>query len=531
MDIIDYRNASTLERLLEAHRSLGEVLAECQAPAPITDETATIVEKKESSKEHNTCIFERIIVFTNNTNPKENKSLRLINEATKDFKVEVHAFNVDEVDTRREENKIIVWDGDNELVLEEASNIDTLVISRLGVQGELDAEHAVKVLQDRGILVLNPVYYSSIACNKYETAKLLEAAKIPQPRFCYMDYHTLYDEELYAEAIHRLFPKAKLEDKDSLEELEVVVKILDGHGGTGVFTCDVKKLYAILQCVFAVDSERGLIIQKKEEADGGDIRVHVLTLRGGKQKILAVMKRVKLSGDFRSNVSLGATAEPIKLTKEQEKIALDTAKVSKLPWCAVDIMPLVENSNPELGDNVVLEINASPGTEGISEVIKENFINVLLNNLTSPEDFPIQSKIAGTKETAHINFGGKTKEYLAKLDTGNATTFCSLEVGKYKVKGDKVTFSIDGKDYTFDVVDTGVSLTGDEKHERPVIEVPSLRIGERKVRNCRIGIVESRDNKSTNLLVNRKTIAQLGYVINADEDHILTPAIEKVAII
>ena len=93
---------------------------------------------------------------------------------------------MDEVDARREENKIIVWDGDNELVLEEASNIDTLVISRLGVQGELDAEHAVKVLQDRGILVLNPVYYSSIACNKYETAKLLEAAKIPQPRFCYM---------------------------------------------------------------------------------------------------------------------------------------------------------------------------------------------------------------------------------------------------------------------------------------------------------------------------------------------------------
>ena len=117
--------------------------------------------------------------------------------------------------------------------------------------------------------------------------------------------------------------------------------------------------------MFAVDSERGLIIQKKEEADGGDIRVHVLTLRGGKQKILAAMKRVKLSGDFRSNVSLGATAEPIKLTKEQEKIALETAKVSKLPWCAVDIMPLVENSNPELGDNVVLEINASPGTEGI----------------------------------------------------------------------------------------------------------------------------------------------------------------------
>ena len=45
-----------------------------------------------------------------------------------------------------------------------------------------------------------------------------------------------------------------------------------------------------------------------------------------------------------------------------------------MPWCAVDIMPLVKGSNKEIGDNVVLEINASPGTDGISEVIKENLL-------------------------------------------------------------------------------------------------------------------------------------------------------------
>jgi hypothetical protein len=42
------------------------------------------------------------------------------------------------------------------------------------------------------------------------------------------------------------------------------------------------------------------------------------------------------------------------------------------------ITTLVKDSNPEIGDNVVLEINASPGTAGISDVLKENFINILL---------------------------------------------------------------------------------------------------------------------------------------------------------
>ena len=96
------------------------------------------------------------------------------------------------------------------------------------------------------------------------------------------------------------------------------------------------------------------------------------------------MKRVKLGGDFRSNVSLGAEAEPVKLTPEQEQIALRTAMLAKLRWCAVDIMPLVKGSNKELGDNVVLEINASPGTAGISDVIKKNFVNVLVNELNDP---------------------------------------------------------------------------------------------------------------------------------------------------
>ena len=107
-------------------------------------------------------------------------------------------------------------------------------------------------------------------------------------------------------------------------------------------------------------------------------------------------------------------------------------------------MPLVKGSNPKLGDNVVLEINASPGTAGISEVIKTNFINVLFNELTDPNEFMLQDKIAGFIETVNVNFGKVKKDFLAKLDTGNSTKASTLEVGDFTLNGNKIKFKVEG---------------------------------------------------------------------------------------
>jgi hypothetical protein len=340
----------------------------------------------------------------------------------------------------------------------------------------------------------------------------------------------LKDEKIYHSSMKNIYKEWDSKDPDKNKDLMFVIKILDGHGGTGVAMVDGKKIFAIFQMIFAIDPERRLIIQRKEEADGGDIRVHVLTLRD-KQIILAKMKRVKLGGDFRSNVSLGAEAEPVDLTPEQEQIALKTAQLSHLPWCAVDIMPLVKGSNKELGDNVVLEINASPGTAGISDVMKENFINLLLNELDDPSQFMLQDKTAGYLESVTLEFGeGIEKELLAKLDTGNGSHASHVEVGEYTEKNNKVTFDIDGKKFTFDVVDHSHAKTGDQQHNRPIIVIPSLKLGLRKATNVRMAIVKKRD-KSTNVLLNRDLLSKLGYVIHPNKAHILTKEMEKVKII
>lgn len=528
-ELQDYIRKETKQALKENL----ELLQEKSEPIKTKDRLEVVYAEHKDYKN----IFKNIIVFTNNRDSDKNKTLKNIEEAIDNLKKakckvipKLYTFVSDELTYSTDDSGILtITDGDLTLDFTTISNVDTLVFSRLGVQGRDNCEHVVSLLQDRGFLVLNPVRYSELASNKYDTAVLLKKGEIPQPRFCSMTKSILYDEEQYLESMRDVYPEWS-KDPDKNEDFKLVCKILDGHGGTGVFMTDGKKLNAILQTIFAVDPERQLIIQRKEEGDGGDIRVHVLTLRD-EQKILACMKRQQLGGDFRSNVSLGAEAIKVELTEEQEQIALRAAKISRLPWCAVDIMPLKKGSNKEVGDNVVLELNASPGTDGISEVIGFNFINVLLNELDDPKKFYLQDKVAGFLETVDIAMIDSSASLLAKLDTGNGAVASHLEVGDYEEKDGKVTFKFNGKSITMKVIGHSKAVTGTQEHNRPIVVAKSISLGMRKQFDIPIAIVRSRDGKSSNVLINRELLSWLGYVVSPSQTHILTPEMEKVKII
>ena len=528
-ELQDYIRKETKQALKENL----ELLQEKSEPIKTKDRLEVVYAEHKDYKN----IFKNIIVFTNNRDSDKNKTLKNIEEAIDNLKKakckiipKLYTFVSDELTYSTDDSGILtITDGDLTLDFTTISNVDTLVFSRLGVQGRDNCEHVVSLLQDRGFLVLNPVRYSELASNKYDTAVLLRKGEIPQPRFCSMTKSILYDEEQYLESMRDVYPEWS-KDPDKNEDFKLVCKILDGHGGTGVFMTDGKKLNAILQTIFAVDPERQLIIQRKEEGDGGDIRAHVLTLRD-EQKILACMKRQQLGGDFRSNVSLGAEAIKVELTDEQEQIALRAAKISRLPWCAVDIMPLKKGSNKEVGDNVVLELNASPGTDGISEVIGFNFINVLLNELDDPKKFYLQDKVAGFLETVDIAMVDSSAPLLAKLDTGNGAVASHLEVGDYEEKDGKVTFKFNGKSITMKVIGHSKAVTGTQEHNRPIVVAKSISLGVRKQYDIPIAIVRSRDGKSSNVLINRELLSWLGYVVSPSQTHILTPEMEKVKII
>lgn len=472
-----------------------------------TKRLSNVLEKKSESK--GKYFFSNILFFTNERKPEKNKTLKNLMEAIEGSNIKITVFIADEVTYEATDKEIKIWDNKENITIQDQSNIDTIVIARLGVQECEMCCECIKELQEWGFYVLNPIQSAKKACNKYQSAVLGQRYNIPQPKF------TLITSEDLKDGMKSLSKKLKMiyEDwKEDNEKQEYVGKLLDGHGGSGVFMMNNKNVLAFLQALFVVDPEREILLQKKEEADGGDIRVHVLTNRTN-QKILACMKRVKLKGDFRSNVSLGATAEPVKLTKEQEEIALKVAKISGMPWCAVDIMPLKKGSNPEIGDNVVLEWNASPGSSGVSEVIKENFMKILLDAINDISEIVIQPKSIGYREDMTFYIGDDKLELEAKFDTGNGAYASTLGCDSILEEGDTIKAMIKEKQYTFKKHGKSTPTVGQVREERITVLIDEIKIGTRRYKNAEFALVDNR-NKSTKVLINRDLMSKMGYMIN-----------------
>ena len=90
------------------------------------------------------------------------------------------------------------------------------------------------------------------------------------------------------------------------------------------------------------------------------------------------MKRQSLDDDFRSNLHKGGNGTSIKLTPEEEKIAIKAAKTMGLHVAGVDLMRSARGP-------LVLEVNSSPGF-GIEKVtgrnVAEKIIDYVEHNAT-----------------------------------------------------------------------------------------------------------------------------------------------------
>ena len=480
--------------------------------------------KKENEEQDTKYFFKNILFFTNERDPKKNKTLKNLEDAVKGKDIKIISFVSEEVHYKTTDTKIEIKDDKTKYTLEKESNIDTICIVRLGAQDSEECVECIKEIQDWGIFVLNPIQSAKRASNKYQASVLMERYDIPQPKFTLL---TKNDIEKNEESLNKKLKdiyKDVGKDEEADKEKEYVVKILDGHGGTGVTMQTGKTMLSMLQMVFAIDEERELLCQKKQEADGGDIRVHVLTMRT-EQKIIAAMKRKKVTkSDFRSNVSLGAEAEPIELTKEQEEIALKVAKISGMPWCAVDIMPLVKGSDEDFKDsdyNVVLEYNSSPGTDGISEVIGENFMKLLLDNINDINELVLFPKSVGYLEDITLTMENEEEiTFEAKLDTGNGAKASTIGCEKVEENGDTVIATIEGKEYSFKKSGVSTPKVGQEEETRVVVSIPCIQIGTRKLLNVDFALVDNR-NKRQKVLINRDIMRKMAYLINSRKKHLL----------
>ncbi|HEY9611768.1 30S ribosomal protein S6--L-glutamate ligase [Allocoleopsis sp.] len=135
----------------------------------------------------------------------------------------------------------------------------------------------------------------------------------------------------------------------------LVIKLLEGAQGIGVVLAETQQAAKSVIEAFR-DLDANILVQEFiKEAEGMDIRCFVID-----HKVVASMKRQGAPGEFRSNLHRGGTAEPIKLTPEERSTAARAAKAMGLRVAGVDL--LRSNHGP-----VVMEVNSSPGLEGIEQ--------------------------------------------------------------------------------------------------------------------------------------------------------------------
>jgi ribosomal protein S6--L-glutamate ligase len=133
----------------------------------------------------------------------------------------------------------------------------------------------------------------------------------------------------------------------------VVIKLLEGTQGIGVVLAETNQAAKSVIEAFRQLEANILVQEYIKESRGADIRCFVV---GG--KVIAAMKRQGAEGDFRSNLHRGGKAEKIKLTPEERSTAIRAVKAMGLSVAGVDL--LRSNHGP-----VVIEVNSSPGLEGI----------------------------------------------------------------------------------------------------------------------------------------------------------------------
>jgi len=159
-----------------------------------------------------------------------------------------------------------------------------------------------------------------------------------------------------------------------------VVKLNEGTQGTGVMLTE--KLSSSRS---VVETLRGLyanfLVQEFiEEAKGADLRCFVV---GG--KVVASMRRQAPKGDFRSNLHRGGTARAVVASRLEQEVAVRAAGVVGLGVAGVDLIRSCRGP-------LVLEINSSPGLEGIEAATGVDIARAIIEHAAASPTRPAARK-------------------------------------------------------------------------------------------------------------------------------------------
>jgi len=285
----------------------------------------------------------RIAILTREPNNYSTK--RLVEEAEKNNHV------VELVDTKRcylniqSHNPEVHYDG------KPLPEFDA-VIPRVGASLTFYGMAVVRQFEAMGTYCLNTATSIGASRDKLAAHQVLARHRIPMPTTAFANS-----------------PK----DTNSLLGLvggaPTVLKLLQSTQGRGVVLAETKKAgEAVISAFQGLDAN--FIAQEfVKEAAGSDVRCFVVGNR-----VVGSMMRTAGSDDFRSNLHAGGSAKKVILSKEEKAISIKSAKVLGLTVAGVDLIRT--DTGPK-----VLEVNSSPGLEGLEKISKKNVAEKIIAHI------------------------------------------------------------------------------------------------------------------------------------------------------
>ena len=352
----------------------------------------------------------------------------------------------------------------------------------------------VSILERANATLVNPRTTINICADKYRTALRLADYGLTQPQT-----KLISDPE-----------KSNDQVDESGIKFPLIMKTLRGSKGVGVLFVDSPKgLDSIVQLIHKQDEDADLLIQEYIKTEY-DVRVHVL---GG--KVLAAMKRPVIEGDFRSNVSQGSVPKKITLTELEIEESLKAAKAVGGYWTAVDFIPSKDRvKKPPF----FLEVNSSPGTEGIEDATGMNIAKEVITHFANKENrFTVPTE-CGYKEILTIKPFG---EIVAKFDTGNSG-MPVIHTDKFKVSGKEITWTLLDKTLTSNIVrkeEISVGGLRDYDEDRYVVKL-DVEFAGGFYKDVEFTIDDREDR--TPILLDRAFMNRLNVMVNPQRKYVIT---------
>jgi ribosomal protein S6--L-glutamate ligase len=147
----------------------------------------------------------------------------------------------------------------------------------------------------------------------------------------------------------------------------VVIKLLEGTQGVGVVLAETRQAAESVIEAFRGLKANFMVQEFIKEAGGSDIRCFVVG-----DKVVASMIRKGKEGEFRSNLHRGGSASLVKITPEERRTAVRSARIMGLNVAGVDL--LRSRHGP-----VVMEVNSSPGLEGIEAATGKDVAGIIID--------------------------------------------------------------------------------------------------------------------------------------------------------